>query len=363
MAKKINIKGPIVSNDIGQFYHWIGWDACCPNDVAEKLEVAGGEDVIMEINSPGGYCDYGFEIYTMLMEYPGQVTAHIIVAASAASVVACAADEVLVSDAGMFMIHNCSGSGSGDYRDMQSAADALAQYNESIINVYVRKTGKSREELQQMMDNETYMSPARAVDNGFADGYMFGSPDGGDEDTAAANASLMMAVNAYVPLLSDEKAKELTALIKQNCGSMTASEIESHVNSAEKGEKKMTLDEILGEHPEVRDEVNALVDAAAEAGADRERKRLEALDMIAQSVTAEALKEAKYGENTMDAKELAYQALMQDGAMAADYMKNAVEDAEKSGAEDVGAGSLKDAPVDEAEEAAALINKKRGGKR
>lgn len=364
MSVKINMKGPIISNDMGRFYHWIGWDACCPNDVSTKLEEANGEDVILEINSPGGYCDYGFEIYTMLMEYPGKVTAHVITAASAASLPVCAADEALMSDAGIFMIHNCSGGGSGDYRDMQSVADALAEYNEAIINVYVRKTGKSREELQDMMDNETYMSTAKAIENGFVDDYMFGNPNEKDEDTepVTQNNALLPVASACIPLLPEDKAKELMLFIQQNRGDIAASDREETVNDSKKGDKEMTLEEMMKEHPELEEEIHALIEEERKNAVTDERARLKALDDIASSVTSDALHEAKYGTNIMDAKELAYQALMQDGKLAANYMKDAVADAEQSGVNDVGVGNAQDEPEDESVAAADWINKRRGGK-
>ena len=154
MPKKINIKGPIVSNDTAWIYNWFGWDAACPNDIRNGLEDAAGEDVVIEINSPGGVCVYGFEMYTALKEYEGNVTVHVISAMSAATLLVCAADEALISDTGMFMIHNAQSYAEGDYRDMQMEADALTEFNASIINAYVRKTGKTRDEIQALMDKE-----------------------------------------------------------------------------------------------------------------------------------------------------------------------------------------------------------------
>ncbi len=81
---------------------------------------------------------------------------------SAASIIACAADECLISDAAIFMIHNTQCYAEGDYRDMEQEADALKQYNEAIINVYEKRTGKTREELQELMDKNTYMSPEKS---------------------------------------------------------------------------------------------------------------------------------------------------------------------------------------------------------
>ena len=78
MPKKINVKGPIVSNDVAWFYDWFGWDYACTNKLSQGLEEAAGEDVIIEINSPGGVCVYGYEMYTAIMNYEGKVTVHVI---------------------------------------------------------------------------------------------------------------------------------------------------------------------------------------------------------------------------------------------------------------------------------------------
>ena len=147
MAVKINVKGPIVSNDCAWLYNYFGMDAASPNTISKGLEQADGDDVVIEINSPGGVCVYGYEMYTAIMEYTGRVTVHVISAMSAATLIACAADEALISDTGIFMIHNTRSRANGDYRDMQMEADALQEFNKGIINAYVRKTGKSREEI------------------------------------------------------------------------------------------------------------------------------------------------------------------------------------------------------------------------
>ena len=126
MAIEINVKGPIVSNSQKWIYEWMGMESCAPKDIEDKLKEAKGEDVVLQINSNGGVATAGFEMYTMLKEYEGKVTARIIGAAmSAASIIACAADECLISDAAIFMIHNTQCYAEGDYRDMEQEADAL----------------------------------------------------------------------------------------------------------------------------------------------------------------------------------------------------------------------------------------------
>jgi ATP-dependent Clp protease protease subunit len=94
------------------------------------------------------------------------------IAASAASVIAMAGDEVLMSPVAMMMIHNPATMAMGDHAEMQKAIDMLTEVKESIINAYVVKTGLSRTKLSRLMDAETWMNAGKAVELGFADGVL-----------------------------------------------------------------------------------------------------------------------------------------------------------------------------------------------
>lgn len=169
----IDIKGEIINSNNQWIYDWLGMEATNPKKISDALRDAGGEDVEIHINSPGGDVFAGSEIYTLLRAYSGKVKIKILgIAASAASVIA-QAGESEISPTGMFMIHNVKTWSSGDYRDMEYTAEALKAANESIINAYVAKTGMTQEELQGLMDRETYMAAAQAVEYGFVDKVMF----------------------------------------------------------------------------------------------------------------------------------------------------------------------------------------------
>lgn len=169
----IDIKGEIINSNNQWIYDWLGMEATSPKKISDALRDAGGEDVEIHINSPGGDVFAGSEIYTLLRGYSGKVKIKILgIAASAASVIA-QAGESEISPTGMFMIHNVKTWSSGDYRDMEYTAEALRAANESIINAYVAKTGMTQEELQGLMDRETYMAAAQAVEYGFIDKVMF----------------------------------------------------------------------------------------------------------------------------------------------------------------------------------------------
>ena len=78
MAKKINIKGPIVGNSEVWIYEWFGIEATSPNSVSKVIDEANGEDLEVEINSGGGSVFAGSEIYTILKDYKGHVTVKIV---------------------------------------------------------------------------------------------------------------------------------------------------------------------------------------------------------------------------------------------------------------------------------------------
>ena len=107
------------------------------------------------------------------MEHKGNVKVKIDgIAASAASVVAMAGTEVIMSPVSMLMIHNPMTIAYGSTSEMQRAIDMLSEVKESIINAYEIKTGLSRNKISKLMDNETWMDARKAVELGFADSIL-----------------------------------------------------------------------------------------------------------------------------------------------------------------------------------------------
>ena len=127
---------------------------------AFKAELMAGEgDITVWINSPGGDVFAAAQIYNMLMEYKGDVTVKVdALAASAASVIAMAGTEVLMSPVGMMMIHNPMTIAIGDSKEMQRAGEMLDEVKESIMNAYEIKTGMSRARISHLMDAESWFN-------------------------------------------------------------------------------------------------------------------------------------------------------------------------------------------------------------
>lgn len=147
-------------------------DDVTPAMFKEEL-FAGSGPITVWINSPGGDCVAASRIYTMLMDYKGDVTVKIDgIAASAASVVAMAGTTVLMAPTALMMIHNPATVAFGDHVDMEKAIDMLSEVKESIINAYEIKTGLPRKQLARMMDDTTWMNAKKAVELDFADGIL-----------------------------------------------------------------------------------------------------------------------------------------------------------------------------------------------
>lgn len=167
-------------------------DDVTPATFKDEL-MSGDGDITVWINSPGGDCVAAAQIYNMLSEYPGKVTVKIDgLAASAASVIAMAGNEVYMSPVSMMMIHNPATIAFGDHNEMEKAIELLDAVKESIINAYVIKTGLSRAKLSHLMDAETWMDANKAVELGFADSILYGETSGNATDSGGVSAENSM---------------------------------------------------------------------------------------------------------------------------------------------------------------------------
>ncbi len=144
-------------------------DSFSANDMDKALNEAGNNDVIINLNSPGGDAFMGISIYNRLRRHNGKVTIHVDGwACSAASVIAMAGDEVVMGLGSMLMIHEASNIVWGTKQDMRKEADVLEELEEGIIDIYMTKANVDREEIRKKVDAETWFSAKKAVEIGFA---------------------------------------------------------------------------------------------------------------------------------------------------------------------------------------------------
>ena len=165
-GRVLRLEGPIDSESF--------WgDEITPQMFRDELYAEEG-DITLWVNSPGGNVFAAAEIYTMLRDYPGNVTVRIAsIAASAASVVAMAGNLVQMSPTALIMIHDPSTIAMGNAKDMEKAITTLNEVKESIINAYAYKTGLTRNRISKLMSDETWLNAKKAVELGFADEILF----------------------------------------------------------------------------------------------------------------------------------------------------------------------------------------------
>lgn len=153
---------------------------------AAALRAIGDKPVRVQINSPGGDLFEGIAIYNMLRAHPAKVTVEVLGwAASAASIIAMAGDDIVMGLGTFMMVHNAWGAVIGNRHDFREAADLFEGFDAAIADIYEARTGTDRKKIEKLMDAETFMGPSDAVKNGFAD--RVDETIGGDEEEAKAS--------------------------------------------------------------------------------------------------------------------------------------------------------------------------------
>ena len=141
-------------------------------------EIKGQNEIELIINSGGGDVTEGFSIYNLLNDFKGRIVAKIDLAGSMASVIAMAADEIVMqSNSSLFMIHRPWGLAMGNSEDFRRTADTLDKMDDMLLDIYEARTKTDREEIKQMMIDETWLNPEESVALGFADIVQSGKAD------------------------------------------------------------------------------------------------------------------------------------------------------------------------------------------
>lgn len=173
------------------------------NTFAVALQEAGDLDRInVRINSPGGNAFDGAAIYNLLRENRAEVVVKVDgQAASAASIIAMAGDQILMGEAAEIMIHNPWVFAMGDSNELIKIANDLKKMDERFANTYAKRTGQSPSDIREMMDAETYLGPDEAVALGFATGKLL---DDDEPEDAQATARVDLR-GAYQARLSEQR--------------------------------------------------------------------------------------------------------------------------------------------------------------
>lgn len=155
--------------------------------MAAALRSVGKKPVTVKINSPGGDMFEGIAIYNLLREHPAAVSIDVMGwAASAASIVAMAGDEIRMGLGTFMMVHNAWGIVIGNRHDMREAAGLFDGFDAAIADIYEARASIDRKAIEKLMDAETFMGPSEAIEKGFADSIAndLRADDGETQNTA-----------------------------------------------------------------------------------------------------------------------------------------------------------------------------------
>ena len=194
--------------------------------ISAALRNIGSKDVTVNINSPGGDFFEGLAIYNLLLEHPAKVTVKVMgYAASAASIIAMAGDDIKMAQGSFFMIHNAWGVAIGNQHDMRKVADILAPFDASMAEIYTARTGQKQEKIIAMMDEETWINGKEAVNLGFAD-----QTTNEKLDTKANSSTEIIAKRKIDAILASQglSRKERRQLMKEISGKQDAAEPVTH---------------------------------------------------------------------------------------------------------------------------------------
>lgn len=357
---ELRIEGEIKDDRSSWLYDWLGIPYASKNQLKDVLLENKDKDITVWIDSPGGSVFAAAGIYTLLKEHKGKVVAKIDgKAISAASMILMAADEKYISPVGQVMIHNPIPANGvfGDAEELRKVADVLDEIKETIVNAYIAGTGRPRDEIWEMMNQETWMSANTAVNEKFVDGVLY---QDNDEEFNVNNIKDYEFKRLQIVNSMETSIKEMISIKsnEQNAENKTAKD-----NSQKEGDQEVeikNLEDLVNAYPD-------LVKEAKNQAVEAERERIKNIDEIADNIDQELVNKAKF-EEPIDAKDLAFEAMKSDKKKANQYLNDVQRDSKESGVDEVKAMAAeekedienKEKTTKEAKSLADTVNKKRG---
>jgi len=231
----------------------IGWEVDT-DSIKNILAEAKGEDIKINFASPGGSVFTGFKIFNLIKNYSGNVDFHLIgEAASMGSYIPLAGNRITAEPNVVYMIHNARSYVGGDHHEMRKRADIVEGLSNVISNEYVKKTGKTKAEILQMMNDETFFFGNEVLDAGFIDEIIESETE---PDADAKKSHIALAKEAYKACLkkveSDdyEQAAAYMNIVERGDNNPVIVE-----NKSKKENKRMDLNELKAKHPDLFEKV------------------------------------------------------------------------------------------------------------
>ena len=303
-------------------------------DAADVAAIMAAE-IVVRINSGGGDVFAANAIYTRLKDNAAKITVKIDGwAASAATIIAMAGDSIEIPGNGVFMVHDPALGLLGYFNEAELAkmTDELKVIKQSIVNAYTLKTGKDAADVAAIMAAETWYDGKQAVDAGFCDKLMFE-----DAETTVENAAKVVVNSVSLdltrfPNMPVSLLNRMTARTPGGFSNKTNHKnTEKERNTMDGIEKITTVDGLKAAFPDLTRQIE---DAATTA----ERKRIQDIEDVALAGYESIVNDAKFN-NPIAAGDVAKAIVAAQKKQGGTYIKNRDDDAQKSGAGDVGAGA------------------------
>lgn len=307
----------------------------------DLAQVKNKSKITIKINSCGGDLYTGIAIHNALKGLKGHKTVIVEgIAASAASVIACAGDDVQVYPGSIIMIHGVAGL-FYDYMtldDLKKQVKSFDAAEQAIAEIYHAKTGVDTEKLRSKMKAETWMIGQQAIDEGFANTLL---SDAGPEMSLSADKKVLLVAGVRHDV---KDFRHIPNSIPVKNSAPAAKAAGANINNrpvnnpGEKGGKQtMTEQELRAQYPEIVASIEAAAASTSRAEAvAAERARLQGIEEIeAQIGDAELIRNAKYGEKPCDAAQLALAAMQKQAQQGQTFLGALNNDAKNSGASGV----------------------------
>ena len=332
-------------------YGTIAEESWYEDDVTSKQfanEMAAVGDVgriIVRIDSPGGDPFAAEAIGNLLEQHTAQTVARIDgLCASSATIIASHCDKVEAAPNSTYMIHPVK-VGLTEYADekrLQECIDAIRTLRENILNVYARKTGRSKDEVAAWMDNTTWMTGTQAKENGFVDELLEEKANVKVENRSGVlfinSADMGIPFEKAPQFVQDSLAAAPAASGFVNNGAETEPEnTNSHKEETEMAQEIKTTDDLRSAYPSLVDQVEQ---AAAQNAANAERQRIRDIEEMALPGSESVTNEAKF-EKPISASDYAVAVVKNAKAKGSEFLAGMKEDAAQSGA-----GAVQATPAD-----------------
>lgn len=311
---------------------WLG-DEVTPRQFADELAGLGALDkIVVRINSGGGDVFAAQAIGNLLEQHPAEVLAKIDgLCASAATIVACHCGKVIAANDSTYMIHPaCIGAcGYYDAAELQKYIKALAAIKENIVNLYVKKTGRDKNEVTEWMDATSWWTAQTAKENGFVDELT------DDWSTVVENRSGTLFVNSINMNLPFDQAPNFVqtrpvataaagGFVNKNCENKEGNNLASEIK---------TVDDLRSAYPTL---VNEIEEAAAQGARNEERQRIQEIEEMSLPGSEAMTAEAKFTK-PVSAADYA-KAMMKNAKQQGErFLMGAMKDASDSGLNSVAA--------------------------